>query len=233
MKELAIIIPTYNEELSIKKVIDDWSIILPKNEFDLIIIDDGSKDKTLEILRVKEKSTENLIVISKENGGHGAAICHGYEFSLKQNYKFIFQTDSDNQFFSSDFKTLWDRRDCFKYDIILGSRFKRNDPILRVFLSKFILRPLLKLFFKKNITDANVPYRLITSQFLKKFMSLNPIQYIAPNIIMTLHAENILFVNVRHAKRNFGAINWSLKKLIKFGVCLLKDLKIYYNSLNL
>ena len=50
MKKLALIIPVYNEEEIIKKIVNDWKNILAKKTFDLIIVNDGSKDKTKLIL---------------------------------------------------------------------------------------------------------------------------------------------------------------------------------------
>lgn len=56
MKQLAIIIPVYNEEDNIKKVIYDWTKVLNKKTFDIIIINDGSIDKTkLIISKIKKK----------------------------------------------------------------------------------------------------------------------------------------------------------------------------------
>jgi dolichol-phosphate mannosyltransferase len=230
-KELAIIVPVYNEEMSIEKVIRDWSKVLPEVEFDLIIVNDGSIDKTSLVISKQKEKIKNLILINKINQGHGKAICDGYEFALKNNYNYIFQTDSDDQFFSSDFKKLWDTKNNENYDIVLGNRYKRNDPFLRLFLSKVVLHTLLKIFFKKKIIDPNIPFRLINSNFLKDFFKLNPKQFIAPNIIMTLHAKKILFIDVKHVKRSYGEISWSLKKLFKFGFILLKDLINYYFNL--
>ena len=55
MKELAVIIPVYNEESNIKKVIKDWLKILDRKIFDIILINDGSKDKTKEIICLLKK----------------------------------------------------------------------------------------------------------------------------------------------------------------------------------
>ena len=58
MKTLAIVIPVYNEEENIKKVIVDWSKILSNRLFDIIVINDGSKDKTKLILnKIKKKNS--------------------------------------------------------------------------------------------------------------------------------------------------------------------------------
>ncbi len=231
-KELAVVIPVYNEEEAIKKVIDDWKIILPAKLFDLIIINDGSTDNTKSILLNCKKKIKNLIVINKTNAGHGKAVCDGYNFAIKKGYKYIFQTDSDNQFFASDFKKIWNKKNNSNYDIILGDRFKRNDPFLRVFLSKVVLRLLLKILFGKYVVDPNIPYRLIKTDFMRKFIKLRPEKFIAPNIIMTLQAKKVSFVRVKHAKRSYGEIQWPLKKLFIFGTILLKDLKKYHSLIH-
>ena len=226
MKNLALVIPVYNEEKTIQKVLEDWSIILDHSEFDIIIIDDGSTDRTQNILIDLKKKIQNLILISKKNEGHGPAVISGYEYAIKNDYKFIFQTDSDDQFFSDDFLKLWKiKKKNDNLDIVLGERKKRNDPILRVFLSKIVLRQILKLVFGMNVADPNIPYRLISRDFLINFLSFNPNKYLAPNIIMTLLAKKIIFVEVRHAKRKHGQVKWPLIKIIKFGIRLLLELR--------
>ena len=83
-KELAVVIPVYNEEEAIKKVIDDWKKILPTKSFDLIIVNDGSTDNTKSILLDYKKKIKNLVVINKINEGHGKAVCDGYNFAIKK-----------------------------------------------------------------------------------------------------------------------------------------------------
>lgn len=230
-KELAIVMPVYNEEMGIEQVVQDWQKVLPENIFDLVVINDGSKDKTQLVISKLQSKFKNLIIINKINEGHGKAICDGYKYGVKNEYNYIFQTDSDGQFFPSDFSKIWENRDKINCDIILGDRFKRNDPFLRVFLSKVVLRILLKIFFKKSVIDPNIPYRLMSSKFVENFLKIEPQKYIAPNIIMSLHAKSVYFIKVKHAERSYGEVKWPLKKLIKFGFILLRDLKDYFFSI--
>ena len=229
MKNLAIVIPVYNEEKTIAKVVNDWSRIIEIDQLDLIIVNDGSNDETLKILENLKKDNLNLIIINKKNEGHGYAICEGYKYASQNNYPFIFQTDSDDQFFASDFIKLWNKKNKIQ-EIILGSRASRKDPFIRVFLSKVILRTILSIIFGKYIHDPNIPYRLINRDFLKSFIKINPKRYIAPNLIMSLFAKKIIKVNINHRERNFGDQKWPIKKLINFGTKLLKD--IYYFKKN-
>ena len=103
---LYIIVPAYNEEENIKKVINEWYPIIEKyngaNKSRLVIINDGSKDNTYEIVK-KECETKPLIeLLTKQNSGHGATILYGYNYALNNNADYIFQTDSDLQTVSSE-----------------------------------------------------------------------------------------------------------------------------------
>ena len=223
MKQLAIIIPVYNEEENIEKVINDWRKILEKKKFDIIVINDGSKDKTKLILDKIKKKSSNIKVINKLNGGHGESIYLGYKYATKKKYKFIFQVDSDDQFSASDFKALWKLKDK-SYDLIMGYRQYRKDPLLRIFLSKVVLRLFFLIYFKKNISDANIPYRLMKIKFLDKFIKNSSKKYIAPNILMTLYAKSVLSLKVKHFQRSKGVIRWPLRRLFYFGVRLIVEI---------
>ena len=223
MKKLAIIIPVYNEEENIEKVLNDWKKILKNNFFDIIVVNDGSTDRTKSILSTIKKKNSNMKIINKVNGGHGESIYLGYKYAIKEKYEFIFQVDSDDQFSTSDFKKIWKLRDK-THDLIMGHRKIRKDSFIRVFLSKFILKSFFLIYFKKNLIDANVPYRLMKHDFLKKFISKSSKKYIAPNILMSLFAKNICVLRVKHYQRSKGVISWSIKRLLNFGTRLILDL---------
>jgi len=223
VKKLAIIIPVYNEEENIEKVLNDWKKILKKNLFDIIIINDGSTDKTKSILSSIKKKNSNMKIINKVNGGHGVSIYLGYKYAIKKKYKFIFQVDSDDQFNTSDFNKIWKLRNK-NHDLIIGNRGNRKDSFIRVFLSKFILKSFFLIYFKKNLIDANVPYRLMKYDFLKKFINKSSKKYIAPNILMSLFAKDICTLRVKHYQRSKGVISWSVKRLLYFGTRLILDL---------
>jgi hypothetical protein len=72
---------------------------------------------------------------------------------------------------------------------------------------------------------------LMSSNFVESFLKIGPKKYIAPNIIMSLYAKSVYFIKVKHAERSYGEVKWPLKKLIKFGLILLEDLKDYFFSI--
>ena len=224
-QEILIIMPVYNEEDMIETVIDDWLKLEVEIPIKILLINDGSQDKSKDIIKKKITLNEkNLLLIDQVNAGHGSAILTGYRYAIQNGYEYIFQTDSDYQFRSKDFNKLWEKKDS-EYDMLLGVRKSRNDSLLRVFLSKFILRFVLMPLSGKFLIDANVPFRLINNNFLKNFLSiLENKSFLAPNILMSIYAKKITHINVSHYKRSAGELNWSIKKLFNFGLKLIIEI---------
>ena len=109
---LYIVIPAYNEEENIKNVVNDWYPVIDKLSDDsrLVVVNDGSKDTTYEVLKSMQEKCPKLIALSKENGGHGDTILYGYKYALDQGADYVFQTDSDGQTYASEFEDFWKER---------------------------------------------------------------------------------------------------------------------------
>ena len=107
---LYIIMPAYNEEESLPKVLDSWYPLVEADQSNrLVVLNDGSKDGTMDILSSYAATHAQLIAIDKPNSGHGATIYDGYKYALDCGADYIFQTDSDGQTRSEEFCQLWDR----------------------------------------------------------------------------------------------------------------------------
>ena len=214
--KLAIVIPVFNEEDIIEKVIHDWLFIAKKFDGFIIVINDGSSDNSLKILKKINKKSNRLIIINKKNSGHGPTVYMGYEMALKKNFKFIFQVDSDDQFFSKDFNKLWQLRD--DNLLILGFRKKRYDSFHRLIITR-LLKFFNLILFRKFVPDANIPYRLMGYAFLKKNFKFISFKSLAPNILISIKAakdKKIKSLVVSHKKRLTGQV-WIVKfNLIKF-----------------
>jgi glycosyltransferase involved in cell wall biosynthesis len=214
--KLAIIIPVFNEEDIIEKVINDWLFIAKKFDGFIIVINDGSSDNSLKILKKIDKKSNRLIIVNKKNSGHGPTVYMGYEMALKKKFKFIFQVDSDDQFFIKDFDKMWK----LKSDnwLILGFRKKRYDSFHRLIISR-LLKFLNFILFGKFVPDANIPYRLIGNNFLKKNIRFINSKSLAPNILFSVKAakeDKLKSVVVSHKERLTGQV-WIVKfNLIKF-----------------
>jgi len=98
MKKISIVVPMYYEEEvaeeCYKRIIKVFKEI--KNyEYEIVFVNDGSKDKTYEIMREYVKTRPYLCPLTKRNSGHGGTVLYGYHYALKHSADYIFQTDSD------------------------------------------------------------------------------------------------------------------------------------------
>jgi glycosyltransferase involved in cell wall biosynthesis len=235
---LVVVIPAYNEEACIENVIDLWTSgiahILPKDQFKIIVINDGSKDDTGLILDQLASENPNLIAKHQLNGGHGNAVVNGYKFAVEMNPDYIFQTDSDDQFIPEDFKKFWDLKD--QSDFILGFRQVRHDDPFRLFITK-ILKYSLLILYGTYINDANIPFRLYRTSFLKKLLAVlpNPIPF-APNIFLSVLAkkanQKLFNIPVFHKERETGEVSIRHMKLLKVCWQSLKELIFFRINLN-
>ena len=116
-----LIIPAYNEEGSISKVIS--SIIGLYPTLDIVVINDGSDDKTA---LLAEKA--GAIVLSHPfNMGYGVSLQTGYKYAVRNNYCYLVQIDGDGQHDPKGIATLLEPIKNGSYDFALGSRFLDSD----------------------------------------------------------------------------------------------------------
>ena len=234
MDNLYIIIPAYNEEATIKQVIDDWYPVVEQigNDSKLVIINDGSKDRTYEIMQEYAKTRPFFLPLTKENGGHGATVLFGYHYAISQNADYIFQTDSDGQTLPSEFAEFWALRE--QYDMIIGHRCKREDGISRIFVTK-VLKFVLRICFGVSVTDANTPFRLLKRDSLVQYIDLIPKDFNLSNVILsviyTKKNLRIKYLPITFRPRQGGVNSINLPKIFGIGKQALKDFRAINRSL--
>lgn len=219
---LSIVMPAYNEQDCIEKVVYSWTNFLktkfPNDNTTLIVINDGSKDNTKVLLDKLLNEVTHLTVVHQKNGGHGNAVVNGYRKALELGSEYVFQTDSDDQFISEDFDKLWEKR--AQSQFILGYREVRHDAGVRLFITKF-LRGTISTVYGTFIMDSNIPFRLIKGTFLKKLMDQlpNPEPF-APNIFLSVMAkksgQELFDIPITHKDRETGTVSivkWNLWKV--------------------
>lgn len=185
MDKLYIVIPAYNERDTIGQVIEQWYPVVEKTGPDsrLVIINDGSKDDTYEIMLDCAKTRPQLIPLTKKNGGHGSTVLYGYHYALEQGADYIFQTDSDGQTVPEEFWMFWEHRK--HYDMVIGHRNNRQDGISRIFVTK-VLKLTLKVCFGVTVVDANTPFRLMKAETLKENIDLIPDGFNLSNVVLSV-----------------------------------------------
>lgn len=157
--------PAHNEEANIGELAKKTSKVLSElcEEYEIIVVNDGSKDKTKEVVENLMKEDKHIRLINHEvNKGYGAALKSGF---YNAKYEWIFFTDGDGQFDVSEIKKLIDlSKDC---DIATGYRIKRQDPIHRK-INAFAWGTLVKLLFGFKVKDVDCAFKLIKKEIIDK-----------------------------------------------------------------
>lgn len=165
---LSILIPIYNEEKTLKKLLKKINSIKISKE--VIVINDGSIDNTLNILN-DNKILFNHMVSYKKNKGKGFACRQGISIA-KGKYTII--QDADLEYNPDNYINLL--KEINKHQVIYGSRVlkggKINSPSgIRPYLSRFanfILTKISNLFNNQNLTDAHTCYKLFETEIIQK-----------------------------------------------------------------
>lgn len=219
---LYIVIPAYNEEENIEQCVNDWYPVVESHDGEgssrLVIVNDGSKDRTYEKMRELAKSRPLLEPLNKVNGGHGSAVLYGYQYAADQGADWIFQTDSDCQTDPAEFRGFWDARE--EQEAVIGYRPDRGDGKDRKFVEGVVCF-LLKMIFGVKVKDANAPFRLMSREQVAKYIQRLPKDFNLPNIMLTTYfvyyGHKVLFLPITFKPRRKGKNSINPKKIVKIG----------------
>ena len=168
-KKYLIFIPVFNEAESIKDIINKVRETCPNS--DILIIDDGSTDKTPQLL---ENENDLHIIKHSENEGYGKTLIDGFNFSIARGYEYVITIDSDKQHQPEEIRNFTDIIEREDWDIISGSRYlKYNKDTLaeapedRRKVNQRITQKINKLT-GYNLTDSFCGFKLYKVSSLKK-----------------------------------------------------------------
>ena len=182
MKKL-VIIPAYNEEASIVNTVQD--ILDHAPGFDYVVINDCSKDRTLQRCRENGLNVINLPV----NLGIGGGIQTGYRYAVEHGYDVAVQFDGDGQHDASYLQAMADRLERDDLDMVIGSRFIENEGFQSTVLRRFginIFKFLIKLLYGGTITDATSGMRMCSRRVMEEFSVDYPQDYPEPETVARL-----------------------------------------------
>jgi glycosyltransferase involved in cell wall biosynthesis len=168
MKTLTALIPFYNEERTICELVRQLDA-LPKGTLsECIFVDDGSRDKSLQILKSSLETVHfNFQIISKENGGKASAIKEGSR-SLTTSHVVIL--DSDLELVTSDIEKLWRVVQEGESDFVFGYRafLAHSSFTYRYSRGNQLISNIYGILFNEVITDIMCGYKLLPSQSLQE-----------------------------------------------------------------
>ena len=184
LKQIAII-PAFNEELQIGSVVDEIRAKAPG--FDVVIIDDGSADKTAEVARAHGAQ----VVRHPFNMGYGVALQTGYKFAVRGGYDLLVQLDGDGQHDPSYILPLAERIASGKTDVCVGTRFKEGLGYIPPFFRRVgmvIFGYIASWATGRRVTDPTSGYQALGRGPFTFFQSdLFPFDYPDADVLILLH----------------------------------------------
>ena len=184
--ELMLLMPVYNEQASVRKVVMEWFQEIENwtENFVFLAINDGSKDDSQKVLgRLHQQLGDRFEILNQSNMGHGQSCLNGYRIACERGIPYVFQIDSDGQCDPQYFFRFWRLRE--SQDVVYGVRKHRDDGWRRVIASR-ILWWTIFVCAGCNCADANVPYRLIRTKGLLEKISRIPADFFLANVALAV-----------------------------------------------
>jgi len=223
--ELSVFFPCYNEEANLKNTFDKALPVIKEvaDKWEVIIIDDGSKDKTpLIASQIAKEYPNNLkIVTHNPNRGYGGAFKSGL---YNSQYQWVAFTDADGQFEFTDLKKLINKQKETGADMVIGYYLGRKVPFIRIFGSK-VWQFMVNLLFGLSVTDIDCGFKLINKKVIDTIPKLESERgpFITSEFLIKSKKAGfkIVEVGVTHYARQFGEATGSKLNVVIAG---FKDL---------
>lgn len=214
IKKISIVIPVFNEEKTLRKVLDlvEKSPLEPEKE--IILVDDGSIDKSREIL--KEYADRHKVILLEKNKGKGAALRRG--FAEATGDAIIIQ-DADLEYNPNEYPLLLQPILSGDADVVYGSRFVTAFPRRTLYFSHYLANKtvtfLSNIFTGLNISDMETCYKVFTRDALRQILPCLKSNRFGIEVELTAqiakHKFRVYEVGISYKGRTYGEgkkINW-------------------------
>ena len=206
-QSISVFVPVFNERGSVRAIAEEINTFLSGRflDFEIILVtSDQSTDGTNEIAQSLEREIEHLCVVNRGvDVSYAGALRTGFKSATKE---LIFFTDGDRQF---DIKELDLLMEAIKhYDVVTGYKIKRNDPLMRIWMS-WLFNVTMRTVFRLSIRDINGAFKLYRRKVVDAVDFLPDLTQGVVNVEMYLtareHGYTIGEVGVHHFHRLTGS----------------------------
>jgi len=208
---ISLVIPVYNEEVNLSRLIERLRPVMQKmgKNYEIIFVDDGSRDNTLSILKSFLTYPEVRVVELTRNYGQHAAIFSG--FSVVEG-DIVITLDADLQNPPEEIPNLVKVMEEGDYDVVGTIRKKRKDSFFRTFPSR-IINGVTRKMTKVNMSDWGCMLRAYRRNVVDRMVNCHEHSTFIP-ALATYFSKKVTEIEVTHEERHAGESHYSLRKLI-------------------
>lgn len=204
-ESLSVFFPAYNDAPSLPELINKTFQTLETSvtDFEVIVVDDGSRDKTAEVLaQLQRVHGERLRVVTHpENRGYGGALRSGFDAATKD---LVFYTDGDGQYDVAELPKLLELMKP-RVGLVNGYKLERNDPWHRIWIGN-VYNQFARFLFRIHIRDIDCDFRLVRRSLLESIHLRSTSGTICVELVRKLELTGcgVVEVGVRHYPRLHG-----------------------------
>lgn len=210
MTKLSVVVCVYNEEENIKPLIQQITDALPDFDYEIIYVDDGSKDNTVkEILSAGHKKLS--LIEFKKNYGQSSALAAGISHAKGQ---YIVLIDGDLQNDPSDIPMMLRLAETENWDMVAGIRANRKDGFIFRKIPSLIANSIIRRTTGIRIKDYGCTLKLFTSELAKSLGLYGELHRFIP-VLASLEGGTITQVDVKHHPRRHGKSKYGMGRTFK------------------
>lgn len=203
-RRISVVLPAYNEQENIEKqvrAVDDVLREMRFDDYEILVVDDGSRDRTRSVVEELRAGVPNLkVLVHEKNLGYAKALRTGFTGA---GMPLVFYTDSDNQFDVHELKNLLPSID--DYDIVTGFRIYRFDPFSRLVLS-WGYNLIVRVLFRIRVRDVDCAFKLFRREIFDRIHIESKKFFVDTEILAKASKLGLKMteIGVRHYPRTAG-----------------------------
>jgi glycosyltransferase involved in cell wall biosynthesis len=208
--EISVVVPIYNEEDNIQPLLEKVNEALVGRSFELILVDDGSRDKTPERV-IQFGGPEVKLLVLNRNYGQTTAMTAGIDAAVG---KYIVTMDGDLQNDPSDIVAMVEKLEKEGWDVVAGRRANRKDGMFLRKIPSKIANAMIRKLTGVHIHDYGCTLKLFKREVAKNLGMYGQLHRFIP-VLANIHGAKITEMDVKHHPRIHGTSKYGLNRTLK------------------
>jgi glycosyltransferase involved in cell wall biosynthesis len=210
--DISVVIPVYNSAAILNELVERIAIVLTNTNYEIVLIDDGSKDNSWAIIsQLKETHHKTIkgIQLNKNYGQHNALLCG----MINSKGKNIITMDDDLQHPPEEIEKLIAKQKETNAQVVYGIPHNKKHDKIRKAGSYFVRKS--SKYFANNPSGEGSSFRLIDAEIISQIKLHHANNYIFIDEIIHWYTSDIALVDVTHHERKAGKSGYTLARLIR------------------